>query len=46
MLELSNLLEQTRYKRGAGLVFESPEYQYILDDNNDIIDVTLRESRY
>ncbi len=42
MLELSNLLEQTRYKRGA-LVFESPEYQYILDDNNDIIDVTLRE---
>ncbi len=43
MLELSTLLEQARYKRGA-LVFESPEYKYVLDDNNDIIDVALRET--
>lgn len=42
MLNLSKLLETKRHQRGA-LVFESVEYQYILDSNHDILDITVKE---
>lgn len=42
MLDLSNLLAQKRYKRGA-LNFESEEYNYILSSDNKIVDIVLRE---
>lgn len=42
MLNLSKLLFEQRYKQGS-LEFESVEYQYILDDENNIVDIKVRE---
>lgn len=42
MLKLSKLLENQRKKAGS-LEFESTEYKYILDENNDIVDIEVRE---
>ena len=43
MRELSEILKNKRSKRGM-LEFESIEYQYILNENNDIIDIVVRQS--
>ncbi|NLN51060.1 MAG: ribonuclease R [Acholeplasmataceae bacterium] len=43
MRELSEILKNKRSKRGM-LEFESIEYQYILNENNDIIDIVVRQT--
>lgn len=40
MLKLSKLLNKQRENKGS-LEFESVEYKYILDDNNDIVDILV-----
>lgn len=42
MLKLSKLLKEQREKEGS-LEFESVEYKYILNENNDIVDIQVRE---
>src|SRR5690554_5757400 len=42
MFELSKLLAEQRNKLGS-LEFESIEYKYVLDDNNDIEDILVKE---
>lgn len=42
MSTLANLLRKQREKKGS-LEFESVEYKYVLDDNNDIADILIKE---